>query len=319
MVDGDPSKSTVLINNLDARNPLHMNPNDSTSITFKSFKISWYYKTVESGQDRCNAVVLTWIMNSVSFNVYMGLVYSVDVASVWKELEKFDAFTKLLTCTCDANKKLDLHNKLMKSMQFLMGLDDCYQSVRSSLLTREPLPEVKGAYTSASKDESHRGIHESSNVIESKLNATSFMRKLMNLINETPTTSIHANVAVNTITLGWIINSNANQHLIVSTIGMFDVIYISTLNITIGHPNETLATISHVGKLKLTNSIVLYNVLVVPGYCVSLLSINKIIKDRRTQALEQETRDLDVKIKQIKVLKAGYGVTTPQELRHNQD
>ncbi|GJW07882.1 hypothetical protein Tco_1570305, partial [Tanacetum coccineum] len=39
----------------------------------------------------------------------------------------------------------------------------------------------------------------------------------------------------------------------------------------------------------------------------------------RTQALEQETRDLDVEIKQMKVLKAGYGVTTPQEVRRNQD
>ncbi|GKE69287.1 hypothetical protein Tco_1527359, partial [Tanacetum coccineum] len=39
----------------------------------------------------------------------------------------------------------------------------------------------------------------------------------------------------------------------------------------------------------------------------------------RTQVLEQETRDLDMEIKQIKVLKAGYGVTTPQELRCNQD
>nr|GEX29603.1 retrovirus-related Pol polyprotein from transposon TNT 1-94 [Tanacetum cinerariifolium] len=37
----------------------------------------------------------------------------------------------------------------------------------------------------------------------------------------------------------------------------------------------------------------------------------------RTQALEQETRDLDMEIKQMKVLKAGYYVTTMQELRHS--
>ncbi|GJU68386.1 hypothetical protein Tco_1254645 [Tanacetum coccineum] len=36
---------------------------------------------------------------------------------------------------------------------------------------------------------------------------------------------------------------------------------------------------------------------------------------RRTRALEQETRDLDVEIKQIKDLNASYGVTTPKELR----
>ncbi|GJU22160.1 hypothetical protein Tco_1155502 [Tanacetum coccineum] len=40
---------------------------------------------------------------------------------------------------------------------------------------------------------------------------------------------------------------------------------------------------------------------------------------RRIRALEQETRDLDVEIKQMKDLKASYGVNTPQELRRNQD
>ncbi|GJW89512.1 hypothetical protein Tco_0164852 [Tanacetum coccineum] len=130
--------------------------------------------------DRCNVVVLTWIMNSVSADVYMGLVYFVNVGTVWKDLEstydkvdgsiifnllhkisclkqggssladyyhrltllvRVDALTKLSTCDCDANKELETHNKLMKLMQFLMGLDECYMSVRSSLLTRDPLPK----------------------------------------------------------------------------------------------------------------------------------------------------------------------------------
>ncbi|GKC43746.1 hypothetical protein Tco_1061468 [Tanacetum coccineum] len=37
----------------------------------------------------------------------------------------------------------------------------------------------------------------------------------------------------------------------------------------------------------------------------------------RKRAFEQDTRDLDVKIKQIKVFKASYGVTTLQELRRS--
>ncbi|GJV56545.1 ribonuclease H-like domain-containing protein [Tanacetum coccineum] len=354
--------------------------------------------------DRCNAVVLTWIVNSMSSDVYVGLVYSVDVASMWKEHEstydkvngsvifnllqkissikqvssfvvdyyhrlnsiwrEFDALTKLSTCTCDANKELELHNKLMKLMQFLLGLDDYYLSVRSSLLTKDPLPEVKDAYTTISID------LESLNVTDSKLNATSFatksfnvnkrgnssnntrgtdnfnnnrgpnpnlicknygmishtnkrcyeliryppgfkkvnnhvkqsgfkqsynanvdikndkqnsssstpasftsdqMRKLLNLINETSSASLHANVA------GRATFFNGN-HLTVSTIGMFDVIDITSLNITAGHPNGTLATISHVSNLKLTNNIILYDVLAVPRYCVRLLFVNKLNK-----------------------------------------
>ncbi|GJZ88489.1 hypothetical protein Tco_0660271, partial [Tanacetum coccineum] len=37
--------------------------------------------------------------------------------------------------------------------------------------------------------------------------------------------------------------------------------------------------------------------------------------DNRIQALEQETRELDMENKQKKDLKASYGVTTPHELR----
>ncbi|GKD86725.1 hypothetical protein Tco_1357879, partial [Tanacetum coccineum] len=39
----------------------------------------------------------------------------------------------------------------------------------------------------------------------------------------------------------------------------------------------------------------------------------------RIRAFDQETRDFDVEIKQMKELKANYSVTSPQELRRNQD
>ncbi|GJU52807.1 ribonuclease H-like domain-containing protein, partial [Tanacetum coccineum] len=70
--------------------------------------------------------------------------------------------------SCDASKELGLHQELMKLMQFLMGLDDCYQPVRSSLFTRELLLKVKDAYIVVSREESHRGVYESSGVTESK-------------------------------------------------------------------------------------------------------------------------------------------------------
>lgn len=116
---GDPSGSHVdSVNSLDGGNPLNMNPNDSTSIYLIPFKLiglknyriwasvmelalqarnkftfvdgtciqsAYYASNVLSAQwDRCNIVLLTWIMNSTSANVYMGLVYS---AAVWKDLE----------------------------------------------------------------------------------------------------------------------------------------------------------------------------------------------------------------------------------------
>lgn len=48
------------------------------------------------------------------------------------------------------------------------------------LLTRDPLPEVKDAYMTVSRKESHRGVPESSSVTESKMNATYFTAKSFN-------------------------------------------------------------------------------------------------------------------------------------------
>nr|GEX80153.1 ribonuclease H-like domain-containing protein [Tanacetum cinerariifolium] len=77
------------------------------------------------------------------------------------------------------------------------------------------------------------------------------------------------------------VDNHANMNLTVSIVKMFIVVDISSLKITVGHPNGTLATISHVGNLKLTNNVVLYNVLVVLGYFVSLPFVNKLIRDSK--------------------------------------
>ena len=112
----------VLISSLDAGNPLHIQTNDNSGTALIPFKLLgtenyrvWYgamklalqarnkYSFVDgtcvketfitsdvlSAQwDRCNAIALTWIMDSVSQDVYMGLVYSENSASVWKELKE---------------------------------------------------------------------------------------------------------------------------------------------------------------------------------------------------------------------------------------
>ncbi|GJV50509.1 ribonuclease H-like domain-containing protein [Tanacetum coccineum] len=323
MVVGEPSGSTVLINNLDAGNPLHVQNSDSSSsvwIPFKLLKTENYriwngaMKLALQARNKFGFVDGSCLKDSYA---------SSDVLSAYKELL--------------------LYQQLMKLMQFLMGLADYYQSVRSALLTWDPFPDVKDAYTIVSSKESYRGIPESSGVTESKMNATSFatksfknnrsnfnystnkwsqqpacntpssltadqMRKLLNLITDTPSRNIHTNMAsrgtffngnvwfniklsryycansslvVKTITMGWIIDFRANQHLTVSTVGMYNVVDISSPKFTMGHPNGTLATISHVRNLKISKNVILYYVLVVPVYCVSLLYVNKLIKDSK--------------------------------------
>ncbi|GKC95324.1 hypothetical protein Tco_1160766 [Tanacetum coccineum] len=63
---------------------------------------------------------------------------------------------------CSYKKALTLkkHNDLLKLMQLLMGLDDVYTPIRSQIfLTTEPLPNVKFAFATLSRDESHRISH----------------------------------------------------------------------------------------------------------------------------------------------------------------
>ncbi|GJX01703.1 hypothetical protein Tco_0185616 [Tanacetum coccineum] len=78
-----------------------------------------------------------------------------------------------------------------------------------------------------------------------------------------------------------IIDSGANQHMTDSTRDMSNVVDISSLMLTVGHPNDTLTKISAIGSLKLSSGIVLFDVLVILEYNVSLLYVNKMIKDSK--------------------------------------
>ncbi|GJT68068.1 ribonuclease H-like domain-containing protein [Tanacetum coccineum] len=67
----------------------------------------------------------------------------------------------------------------------------------------------------------------------------------------------------------------------ISTKNMFNVVDISNLKLTVGHPNGTMAKNFAIGSLRLTNNVVLFDVLVVPEYNISLLSVNKMNKDSK--------------------------------------
>ncbi|KAJ0555564.1 hypothetical protein HanIR_Chr07g0303541 [Helianthus annuus] len=83
---------------------------------------------------------------------------------MWKQLDQLLA---LPACSCDAYKQFNDFNHLIKLMQFLMGLDSAYQSVRTNLLTRETIPSVKDAFSIISREKSH--LH-SKNISDKTLN-----------------------------------------------------------------------------------------------------------------------------------------------------
>ncbi|GJX11788.1 ribonuclease H-like domain-containing protein [Tanacetum coccineum] len=226
--DEDIHDSVTRISKLDISDPLHLHPNDTTTLTILSIKL----KGTENYQvwscamllalegknkigfidgsckrsntdevlgkqwDRVNAIVLGWILNSISEELFLGQIFLKRAKHVWEELKEtydkvdgsimfglhnqintlkqngssiadyyhklnalwkqYDAMIELPKCVCNASEGFKKHNQLLKLMQFLMGLDDSYMQIRSSILSRETLPDVRSAYATISSEESHR-------------------------------------------------------------------------------------------------------------------------------------------------------------------
>ncbi|GJR12263.1 hypothetical protein Tco_0794915 [Tanacetum coccineum] len=170
--------------------------------------------------ERCNSIVLSWLLNSIFEDLFLGQIFSDNASEVWAELKE----------TYDKLDGSIIFNLLQKIHNFKQGLNDVFQPIRSSLLARETLPDVKDAFAIISREESHRGIASSSSGSVTKpqppgynrnpgpkpngprtFNANSVssssekgaslsltnehMMKLMNLINEAPSGSVQANMA----------------------------------------------------------------------------------------------------------------------------
>ncbi|GJX28486.1 putative RNA-directed DNA polymerase [Tanacetum coccineum] len=415
--DGD---NVTLISKLDISNPLHLHHNDSATLTVVSVK----FKGTENYQvwscamllalegknktgfidgscrrsntdevlgrqwDRVNAIVLGWILNSISEELFLGQIFSKRAKHVWDELKEtydkvdgsvtfnlhhkinslsqngssiadyyhklnalwkqFDALVQLPRCTCHAAEDFKKHNSLMKLMQFLMGLDDSYMPIRSNILSRDPLPDVRGAYAIISSEESHRVV-STSNVGTSQRSQSSVFNSSVNNRGATQRTPNSGNFSrPNNVTRpsgGGNRRTNGGPQLVCENCGFnghtidrcFKIIGYPTdfgkrnnnnnqgtqnfnrrfinnnsvgssssstfsddqlskiislikdnslnnekgvqANMAVSHPNGTEAVITSVGDMVLSRNLTLYDVLVVPDYCVSLMSVHKVARD----------------------------------------
>nr|GEW32669.1 hypothetical protein [Tanacetum cinerariifolium] len=233
----------------------------------------------------------------------------------------------LPACTCEAAKHYENHANLIKLMQFLMGLDDVYQPIRSNILTREPLPLVKTAFAVVSEEKSHRNVsigstskppsatafaakvfdnknsvkrgnennknyvkrgpnpnmkctncNKDSHTVESCYDLIGYPSNYKKPGNQNASTFFNGSVKFNmnfkkyyngksnfisgNISIGWIVDSGANQHMIASFKFLINVVDVSNLGLTVGHPNGTKAKIVKIRDLKLKDFITLFNVLV---------------------------------------------------------
>ncbi|XP_073298535.1 uncharacterized protein [Primulina huaijiensis] len=148
--------------------------------------------------ERCNALVLSWIMNSVSNEIFGGIVYSTEASVVWIDLKDqfdkvngyrifvlhrdigrlvqgsntvsayycklkhlWDEYASLVTlpsCECATARQYVEHDQQQRLLQFLMGLNESHAHIRSQILMMNHLPSVGQAFSMMSQEELHRSL-----------------------------------------------------------------------------------------------------------------------------------------------------------------
>nr|XP_009804044.1 PREDICTED: uncharacterized protein LOC104249333 [Nicotiana sylvestris]XP_016468657.1 PREDICTED: uncharacterized protein LOC107791162 [Nicotiana tabacum] len=91
---------------------------------------------------RCNNLVVSWLINSLSKEISRSVEYSESAKEIWCELEerygKADG-ARIRVCTCGGKAAEDEEQKVY---QFLMGLNDTYMQTHNNILMMKPLPSV---------------------------------------------------------------------------------------------------------------------------------------------------------------------------------
>lgn len=81
--------------------------------------------------------------------------YYTKLKLLWDQYADVKSGTK---CICDASISNISDENNLKLMQFLMGLNDKFAAVRSSILMTVPLPSVMIAFNLVSQEESHKSL-----------------------------------------------------------------------------------------------------------------------------------------------------------------
>nr|GEY51013.1 hypothetical protein [Tanacetum cinerariifolium] len=141
--------------------------------------------------------------------------------------------------------------QLLSSFEIICGIGrTCMWIIcgimRSNLLARDPLPDVKDAFAIVSREQSDKGPAPGKHVV--KGSPAAFVVRTNNNNND------NSNRIVNTNDVLILIQFAVIMHMTVSIKNMFNVVDISSLMFTMGHPNGTWAKITTIGSLRRSGS-----------------------------------------------------------------
>ncbi|XP_013607478.1 PREDICTED: uncharacterized protein LOC106314084 [Brassica oleracea var. oleracea] len=124
---------------------------------------------------RCNDMVATWLMNSVSKKIGQSLLFMSTAESIWRNLlarfKQDDAprvyeIEQRLNCTCgrcECNAALLWEKMQQRSRvtKFLMGLNEAYESTRRHILMLKPIPDIEDVFNMVTQDERQKTLKPS--------------------------------------------------------------------------------------------------------------------------------------------------------------
>ncbi|XP_061351894.1 uncharacterized protein LOC133296862 [Gastrolobium bilobum] len=148
--------------------------------------------------NRCNSMVTSWILNSVSKDISDSLLYFSSASEIWTDLrnrflqangpkifqlkqqiasltqgsldvngyytrlkilwDEFQDYSPIPACTCGASRLISASHQQDHALQFLMGLNDSFSSVRAQILLMEPLPQLSRIFSLVLQEEKQRQI-----------------------------------------------------------------------------------------------------------------------------------------------------------------
>ncbi|GKD51190.1 ribonuclease H-like domain-containing protein, partial [Tanacetum coccineum] len=277
----------TLISRLDMSDPLHLHPNDSTALTIVSIKLKG------TGNYQVWSCVMLLALEGKNKT---GFIYG----------------------TC----------RRSNTDEFLMGLDDSYMQIRSSILSREALPDVRSAHATISSEESYRVASGCIDGSSQRNQASAFVSNVPNIGNIQRNQSSNNGPRPNNVNnnkqnggsglvcekcglnghtidryfkiIGYLADfgkknqdrmfTNEQLAALISPIKENSVENNAHANMAVGHPNGTEAFIYKTGNLRLPNGLVLFDVLVVPEYCITLIFVHKLAKDNKIFIAFDESR-----------------------------
>lgn len=152
--------------------------------------------------EKCNAIVLSWIINSIRKDLLSSVIYASNASKVWTDLkerfdkvdgsrihflhkeihtmsqgtttvsgyysrlrecwDEFDAIMPCPGCNCPESRAYVHHFDYQRLLQFLTDLNDLYAQSRSQILMMTPTPSINQAYSMLISEESQRSLGKAS-------------------------------------------------------------------------------------------------------------------------------------------------------------